>query len=569
MLPNSILKNTGKRKSLDSILAKKTSDLLRRSATGTWVDDAGVIKGTAAWIEKNSACRTRVMSSVDTLEKNARAPLDSNARDYDKYTDEIARDLMQQSPLSGLNNQIKDYFAAIFEARAGNEDLTKGLVIQAMRGNAEKPLQIIIYRAILAGMASVKNMRELFDDIVALAVKDTAFTGVLDKLFEETEAKRPKDPNEITRKDYDAFLADFLPKAGKIIRNLESRIVGARCSWDTAKQLREEQYIVALFMSDLPSESNIKNAESNFASLKKISTPGNFQFKKDNRAFGLFSHFHENTVMYLNKAVAEMAKYYGNIDSRCSNIITGLEITRDVSFTTLEVLATIYTGPSGAIAVQGGVAALKSASTETGKALAGTSEGPGAAIGNVIFDTVVASAAGAIFGQVGQKAAASVANKLAPTLAAKCAPFLKKKAGEMILKWLQNYGKDIFKSTLEGLYKYHKGKVTWEKFIDGLSKDLWLKMPMAAAGAVLDGKFAEASYPAFCKKVAVVPFSEYQTTMSLAPIGPVVEKLLSTAVDHASAKAKSPQEFDQILIDSVVNDKKFQELLEKLSQPKK
>ena len=309
-------------------------------------------------------------------------------------------------------------------------------------------------------------------------------TGVLDDkimdiLRKSANADQPKYQITLNGKIYLLTDADYASLIKRIkeefrapMQALRGSVVEARGYWDNMKELNNDQYIVswcieAWARTSLPSESVIKNAEKAVAETERALTAGNL------KAFALIFPKAQEAA---NKARVAMKTYVSQMIDGGSSIQTGLEFVKGSSFLVVGILAVPVAASFVAGAVVAGVvagagtSAVETLAEEAGKGIAGTSDGGGQAVLNVLRDAFIGGSIGLL---IKGKGAEKILAKVGPMVAKRLTGKLFKDASEkVVVKWLILYFKKNGADMLEGImkdtmkaYRANADKLTLEKFV--------------------------------------------------------------------------------------------------------
>jgi peptidoglycan hydrolase-like protein with peptidoglycan-binding domain len=283
----------------------------------------------------------------------------------------------------------------------------------------------------------------------------------------------------LTDADYKALIERVKNDFRKPMMRLKSSVVEARSIYDDMKKLNNDQYIVSFIINtanrtSLPSDSVVKNAEAMVGAAEKALNAGDFK---------VLGNMFPKAQKAADEARKAMKDYCSSVIDGAGSIVTGLEFVRDTSFFALGVLAVPATATLGLGAVATGAVAaagtnaVESIATEVGKGIAGSSEGFGKATLNVLRDSSIGAAAGALTGgKAGEKFVGLLAKNLAPKLAG---TFFQKASQAVVLKWITAYfranGANILEGivtdTLKGL-KSSAQSMTWDAFAGIVAKQV-------------------------------------------------------------------------------------------------
>ncbi|MDF9826543.1 hypothetical protein M2447_000624 [Ereboglobus sp. PH5-10] len=348
----------------------------------------------------------------------------------------------------------------------------------------------------------------------------------------------------------------------RIADNLERLAGTPRMLWNDARKKNNEQYIVGWLLHnlpgtpDFPSEAPIKKAEE---SVKRLRAAIN------GKKYEEIGARIKTASADVDSALKMMQDYREKLIGGGENIVTGLEITRDVSFEALGILIKIKTGAVGGkgVLVDSSVNTLKSFANEIGKVAAGTSKGFDDAVLNITIDGLVAAGG------------SSVTGPLATKLVGKLTPMLMKgvlgkipssKIGSFITKWAGNIGKDAFKTALAEVGRMTKPGASMDDFMGNIAKAVLKKMPMAMFGTWIDTKFVKNLYDALVintiKGVAFPIFEKHIASLGDGPIKNLAERSLDASV----ADAKSVDQIGKVMITLAQREAAFKKVAAELAE---
>ena len=343
---------------------------------------------------------------------------------------------------------------------------------------------------------------------------------------------------------------------------LKSAADGVRNLWESLLRLKNDQYIVGWFLHnlpgtpDFPKDDLITKAEKSVADL--IAAIKNEQFYVNYAALDAKL---TNTMEAVRDAQIMMRDYQQDLQVGGGNVISVLEVTRDVSFVALGVMASIATAGTGMAAVasvQGGVAALKSFSDELS---GGFAKGAAGTAWNVAVDGTVGAAVGLVLrdGSGSKKFIEKLAEKLAGKMALS---YLSK---ELAAKWIEGVGSAIVDSAIGGLGDVLKGDTTSvDAFFTKLAIDIVTKCPVSFLEAWLDKEFVARSFKELQPNSNIfkikdrVPLNqkEYATIIGKT-VGGFIQKKIADALKDTISIAKTVEVIGKKVVELVVKDSAF------------
>ncbi len=286
----------------------------------------------------------------------------------------------------------------------------------------------------------------------------------------------------LTDGDYKSLIARVKTQFQKPMIQLKGAVAEARSIYNDMKKLNDDQYIVSFFVNaanrtSLPAESVVKNAEALAGAAEKALNNGDFK---------VFGNIFPKAQAAANEARKAMKDYCTGVIDGAGSIVTGLEFVRDTSFTTVGILAAPMVVPAGAgigtmiaggAAIGAGTNAVESLAGEVGKGIAGTSEGVGKAVLNVLKDSAIGAAVGGLTaGKAGEALIGAVSKRVAPMLTGRVFGYL----GQQVLaKWVGAYFKANGANILEGIVtdclkanKTSAAGLTWDDFYKIVAKQV-------------------------------------------------------------------------------------------------
>lgn len=284
------------------------------------------------------------------------------------------------------------------------------------------------------------------------------------------------------------------------------RVIEARTTYDTLRELSQEQYVVGWLIdaytgATFPKEGPLKAAEGQLAGVEAALKSQDV--KKLHAAI-------PPAEAQINKALAEIRAYRKTVIEGGGAWVSALDFTKTAAFTALGVMAgpAVATLGMGAVAtgfVAGaGTAAVEAIAFEVGKGLAGTSQGAGAATANVLRGSFIGGTVGAIArGKYAEKIVKGVSGKVAARISSGWARGVAKgTVAKFTAKVLQNSTSNVLEGAMSdvlGQFKANPKKLTAEKFFDNLARN-------AAVGAVM-GEFDKVFEPKAADFVRQMPGS--------------------------------------------------------------
>ena len=290
--------------------------------------------------------------------------------------------------------------------------------------------------------------------------------------------------------------ADFQRKMRESLRGLvtsaRNQAAAARVLWDHFRDLNADQYIVSwcikLLGPSLPSGSVVTDAESAVAALEDALAGSDF----DRIAKAL-----ENAEVQVNKATKEMAAYQKAVLGRAENWVSALTFTKNASFEVVKAIAKFETGGKDEWLIDAAAAAVDSAATEAGKAIANSGRFDGKAFVRIAVDAAVAGGIGLVFSDKmgAKKLIASAAKKLAPLVAKGwLARIGVSTIEEFAKKWMEKSGQKLLETAFKEVGRLITKDTRPEDFAAGLAKAVASSFPLAALDVWIDRKFAKSAY---------------------------------------------------------------------------
>jgi peptidoglycan hydrolase-like protein with peptidoglycan-binding domain len=326
-----------------------------------------------------------------------------------------------------------------------------------------------------------------------------------------------------------AEFADFQKQAREAIRGTlqaaKQQAVQARSLWDHFQGMNSEggidgvvAWCVSLTGPELPDGGLIVDAE---AAVKKLESALN------GTDFDKIAGALQTLTEPVNKAAKAMWEYQKAVVGSSGNWVTGLEVTRDVSFEVAKAIAKFESGgsPGASKAIDTAAEAIKSIAGEAGKAVAGTSGGLGSAMKNVATDTVIAGIMSLLMGEgsKGKHVVETIEKSLAARLSKSgCQwianrPALQKFIAAWVSKYLAANASTIAKETM----KYATSDMTFDQLADNVAKGLVTSFPLCGLDSFVDQKFAKSTleqmkkFPNFLKELKAQKISAIDEKVAL------------------------------------------------------
>jgi peptidoglycan hydrolase-like protein with peptidoglycan-binding domain len=385
--------------------------------------------------------------------------------------------------------------------------------------------------------------------------------------------------------------ADFQKQARDAMRGTlraaQQQAVQARALWDHFQEMNTEggvdgvvAWCVSLTGSKIPDGGLIVDAE---AAVKKLESALNgTDFDKIAAAL-------QGLTDPVNKAAKAMWEYQKAVIGSSGNWVTGLEVTRDVSFEVAKAIAKFESGgnPAAAKGIDTAAEAIKSIAGEAGKAVAGTSGGIGSAIKNVATDTVIAGIMSLLMGE-GSKGKA-VVEKIEKSLAARLGksgcqwianrPALQKFLAAWVAKYLAANASNIAKESM----KFAATDMTFDQLADNVAKGLVTSFPLCGLDSFVDQKFAKSTlekmkkYPNFLKELKLQKITAVEEKIALDILKKELlsggaSKLVEKSLDAVIASWTGGGSVDQIgnaAVDELAKSSEFKALCEKVAKQMK
>lgn len=440
---------------------------------------------------------------------------------------------------------------------------------------------------------------ELFQKKNRLKVNGIADKKVLDAL-ESSGAGSKKEAETVAGvkltvngKTEEMKAADY--EAGKkvILKNLkrgllvaiQNRASECRVLYDHFVDINKDQKVVSWLVeatsgAKLPSESVISSAEAAAAKVESAIASGDMA--KIKAAL-------EACEKPLNAAVNAMRDYQKKVIGGSENWVTGLEVTRDVSFT---VVSTWATGGAGSVAgaayAAGAVALLKESAGAVGKVTANPSKAPTLNDArNMALEVGVAALGGAFAkGEFGKKVISGAGGVITKRIGAMGLPRLAGVGSKTLAGWIpkvmEGVGSSVVEEAVKQAVKQLKSDAKPEQLFEGIatkamaaallgpfeealkSSSLGPKIAAVATKKFGDGFFTVANQGI---RVELVPRKQKELVLKFlaGPAGDVVEKFLLEPVAKKASGSESPEQFADKVAGEFVNNsaatKQFEEFL--------
>lgn len=293
---------------------------------------------------------------------------------------------------------------------------------------------------------------------------------------------------EMKKADYEAGKKTILKNLKRgILLAIKNRSSECRIMYDHFVEMKKEQSVVTWLVeatsgADLPPKSLITNAENAAAAVESAIKAGDMARIK--KAL-------EKCEKPLNAAVNAMRVYKKKVIGGGENWVTGLQITRDVSFTIVSTWATAGAGSvAGAAYAAGSVALLKESAGAVGKITAN----PAKALTlndarNMALEVGVAAMGGAFTkGEIGKKiisGAGSIFSKSAGSMGLKT---ISKVSSGTLNGWMSRVMQGIGSNVVEEAAK--QGVLQLKS--NAKPEDFYKNIATKAIAAALFGPFEEA-----------------------------------------------------------------------------
>lgn len=266
------------------------------------------------------------------------------------------------------------------------------------------------------------------------------------------------------------------------LRRIDARIAGGRAGHEYLAELRSEQYVVSRVSAVLggvsfppltiwdPPEARARRAREELAG-PRLGPP----------AEGIEHAERESAA-----AAARVTEYREGTITGAGRAVTGLEVTRDVSFATAGILATLATGGLAGAAIGAGISAAGTVAQQVTELQLGMRRQVDWS--GIAFDAVVGLVTGAIGGKLGNAVAArALANPAVASLG-------RRVVTEMVSNLLAGRASTILHGAARALFDNVRGAPdapTPEQFLDQLAEQL--TDPRAAFMDVLMGEIGRRS----------------------------------------------------------------------------
>lgn len=387
----------------------------------------------------------------------------------------------------------------------------------------------------------------------------------------------------LSKQDYANLVKRIMSQVRReVVPPMRLRVSEARSLWDHFNRLNQRQFVVSAIIeatrgAKFPQESVIRKAENALKSVESATGGGGGP-----KALQQLHRSLADAERVINQALDPMRIYRRQMIEGGANWVTGLTITKSVAFTTLAILAIPATAgmSSGAVvsgaAAAAGPAAVESIATEVGHGFAGTSKGIGAATTNVLRDTVIAGAIGALTGgKAGGKIIEGVTAQIMRRASGRWASRI---SSSVITAFIGRALKRGASSALEGAvgdvlsqFRSRPEQLTWDKFFQNVAINM--------VGGALLGDLEDVLTPRLNDLIKKMPRSirtRALSGLSDREIAKLSSKGLNTLVNsayQASAErvlskargTESPKQLKQQIVDDLYRDRKFLERLEALA----
>jgi len=385
--------------------------------------------------------------------------------------------------------------------------------------------------------------------------------------------------------------ADFQKKAREAMRGTllaaKQQAVQARVLWDHFHEMNTAggvdgvvAWCVSITGPDLPDPGMIVDAES---AVKRLESALN------GNDFDKIADAVQKVSEPVSKAAKAMFQYQKRVIGSAENWVTGLEVTRDVSFEVAKAIAKFESGgnPAAAKAIDTAAEAIKSIANEAGKATAGTSEGLGSAAKNVLRDAAIAGVISLLMGEgskgkeIVAKIEKSVIARLAKTeiqwLAGR--PAVQKFIAAWISKYLAANASSIAKETM----KFATSDMKFDQLVENVAKSLVTSFPLAGLDSWVDQKFAKSTlekmkkFPNFMKLMRSEKDFKFDEKVALdilkqellkGNVSKGVEKSLDAAISGLSGSGSADQ-VGNAAVDEFARSPEFKALCDKVAKEMK
>ena len=352
----------------------------------------------------------------------------------------------------------------------------------------------------LQGKAKISQSGKLDDDTI-IVIERLKKTGKIEK-------EEPRQYYYINNKWVGLTAKEYAKVRKSIISNIKSayllpmrQAVGAaEVEWEHFDKLNKDQWFVSFCIEttrgvDLPKKSMISNARKALTQMESYVTAGNF---------AAFHAAYPKAETVTNGAMEAMRRYRISMIEGGENWVTGLNVTKTVSFTFVGVFAAPVTaGALGtgvvASALIGGaaVAATESAANQIGNLSAGQENWT---VGGALKATMIDAAVGAFIGFLakggkgGKHIFEAAVAKLLPKIAAQTGfKLLSKETMKKVAVFMfTEGGKGIIDGIVKDVGKAAKGdkKMTMDQFLTNIVTNFAKGLAMGPLGKVIE-KFAK------------------------------------------------------------------------------
>lgn len=267
----------------------------------------------------------------------------------------------------------------------------------------------------------------------------------------------------------------------EVLPKVKQRLEVARIEYNVLQELIDSDRFVAWTLDLLnvsqdltPSGAALKKAEQ-AAKDVDAAISGRFIPKIKSKIIEL--------EQYANEAIDKYRKARRGLANTADNTVTGLEITKTVSFTVVSVyvgLATggtiaapaIMTARGAALGVPAALSMVQSAADEGGKALAGNQkQTTGTAVANILTAGIVSVAADKLFGHAKAKEyIGKLAYRIAPKITASQIGLVIKTGTvkDLLEKYMTTTGKGALEDVVKDGVKATNGELTVDQLTDRL-----------------------------------------------------------------------------------------------------
>jgi hypothetical protein len=384
--------------------------------------------------------------------------------------------------------------------------------------------------------------------------------------------------------------ADFQKQARDAMRGTlraaQQQAAQARTLWDHFQEMNTAggvdgvvAWCVSLTGPELPDGGLIVDAEAAVKQLESALNGNDF----DKIAAAL-----QKLAEPVNKAGKAMWDYQKAVVGSSGNWVTGLEVTRDVSFEVAKAIAKFESGgnPAAAKAIDTAAAAIKSIAGEAGKVVAGTSGGAGSALKTVATETLIAGITALLLGEgsKGKQVIDGIQKSVLARLGKSGCQWLSGRPAlqKFIAVWVSKYIAANAASIAKESVKFVTTDLTFDQLIENVAKSLVTSFPLAGLDSFIDQKFAKSTleimkrHPSFVKELKAQKIFDFDTQEKIALdilkkelLRGSAKKTVEKSLDAVISKLTGNASVDQVgndAIDELTKSSDFKGLCERVAK---